>query len=70
MALDGTTEKIRLMSADGQEFEMDAKAANLSETLKNTVEGSCQECRCMYIVVVSIHHFYSCSSDVDVLCTS
>ena len=40
MALDGTTEKIRLLSSDGQEFEMDEKAAMLSETLKNTLEGS------------------------------
>ena len=39
MALDGSAEKVKLVSADGVEFSIDYDAAMLSETLKNSIEG-------------------------------
>ena len=39
MALDGGSETVKLVSADGVEFSIDYAAAMLSETLKNSIEG-------------------------------
>ena len=45
MALDGTTEKVKLLSSDGVEFSINEDAALLSETLKNNLEGVCAPAR-------------------------
>ena len=39
-----STKKVKLLSADKQEFEVEMNVAKMSELIKNNVEGICRKC--------------------------